>query len=142
MSLKKLLARMQILQKTNRAEKAMASSMLAVTNERIFRDGKDSKGASLGNYSLPYLKQRIKQGYPASRKIILQATGQMAQDFSVITGNKTVGLGFKNTGENGPLDKSEWVEDTYNTKIFAHTEQEKELANKLFSEEVNKILNG
>lgn len=139
MSLKNLLARMQILQKTNRAEKAMASSMLAVTNERIFREGKDSKGASLGNYSLPYLKQRIKQGYPASRKIILQATGQMAQDFSVITGQKNVGLGFKNSAN---ADKSEWVEDTYNTTIFVHTEQEKELANQLFSEEVNKILNG
>ena len=139
MSLKKLLARMQILQKTNRAEKAMASSMLAVTNERIFREGKDSKGASLGNYSLPYLKQRIKQGYPASRKIILQATGQMAQDFSVITGQETVGLGFKNSAN---ADKSEWVEDTYKTKIFAHTDQEIKIANDLFAKEVNKILNG
>ena len=139
MSLKKLLRNMRVLQMTNKAELSMASSMLQKTNERIFRDGKDSKGASLGNYSLPYLKTRIKNGYPASRKIILQASTDMAQGFSVMTGQKTVGLGFKNISD---FEKSEYVEATYKTKIFAHTEGEKKEVNRLFSEAVNRIING
>ena len=51
MSLKKLIARMNILQKTNRMEVAVATSMVAITADRIFNEGRAADGQSLGTYS-------------------------------------------------------------------------------------------
>ena len=139
MSLKTLIKRMNVLQKTNKMERAVATSMLTITNERIFDKGKDASNSSLGNYSLGYLKQRVKDNYPNSRKVILQSTRQMVNDFSVISTGQTLGLGFKNQFN---ADKSGWVEETYNTKIFEHTPQELKSLSSLMEKEVKKILNG
>ena len=117
----------------------MATSMLATTSERIFQKGLDAKNTEIGKYTIPYVKERVKEGYSPSRKVILQNTRQMVNDFSVITGKESVGLGFKNQFN---ADKSGYVEDTYNAEIFKHTESEEDLAIKLFNTEVKKIING
>lgn len=130
---------MKVLQKTNKMELAVATSMLAVTSDRIFTQGKDANNSEIGNYSKGYLKQRQKEGYSSSKKVILQATRQMVNDFSVISNSNSLGLGFKNQFN---ADKSEWVEDTYDKDIFKHTQEEKDTLNKLVDKEVSKILNG
>jgi len=152
---------MNVLQKTNKMERAVATSMLTITNERIFDKGKDASNSSLGNYSDGYMSQRKKANYPSNTKIILQglertpkgtrqnpnkrgtttykATGEMENDFSVISTGQTLGLGFKNQFN---ADKSGWVEETYDTKIFEHTPQELKSLSSLMEKEVKKILNG
>lgn len=139
MSLKSILKKMRILEKTKRLETAIATTMLAVTADRIFTQGKDASGNDIGTYSPGYIKQRRKNNYPSSSKVILQATRQMANDWSVIGTDNGVGLGFKNA-ENA--NKSEYVEDTYNKDIFKHTKDELTLLDKVKDKEVKKILNG
>ena len=139
MSLERTLKRLQILAKTNRAELAMASDMLVITNDRIFTNGLDANGSGIGTYSAAYIKQRQKDNYPNSSKVILQATTQMVNDFSVINNGKQLGLGFKNSFN---AEKSEWVESTYKKDIFSSTKNEASTAVKLFDEQVTRILNG
>ena len=139
MSLERTLKRMQILAKTNRAELAMVASMKATITARIFEKGLDANNSSIGTYTPSYIKQRQKQNYPNSSKVILQATKQMLSDWSIINTGKRLGLGFKNSFN---AEKSEWVESTYKTEIFSSTKDEAKLAVKIFSEEVTKIING
>ena len=60
---------MNVLIKTNQLERIVATSMLAATADRIFNEGQDAKGSQIGEYSKGYLKQRVKDNYPNSRKI-------------------------------------------------------------------------
>lgn len=138
MSLEKLLQRMTVLSKTNVLERSVATSMLAVTSNRIFSQGK-AQDESTETYSKEYIKQRVRDGYPSSSKVIFQATRQMANDFSVINNGNDLGLGFKNQSN---ADKSEWVEATYEKPVFAHTSNELKLIDQLVGKEVKKILNG
>lgn len=137
MSLEKLLQRMTVLNKTNVLERRVATTMLGVTADRIFTQGK-AQDESTETYSKEYIKQRVRDGYPASSKVIFQATRQMANDFSVINQGNEIGLGFKNQTN---ADKSEWVEATYEKSVFAHTNGELALIDKLVDKEVQKILN-
>ena len=139
MSLEALLSRMNELNKTNKIELLVATSMLASTADRIFTQGKDSNNSQIGTYSKEYLKQRRRDNYPNSAKVILQATRQMANDWSIVNSVQDIGLGFKNQ-ENA--DKSGWVEGTYNKPIFDHTKDELKLVNELFTKAANKAING
>lgn len=130
---------MNVLAKTNVIERTVASSMLATTADRIFGQGKDASNTQIGTYSLGYQKTRIRKGYPNSTNVILQATTQMANDWSVIQSGQGLGLGFKNQTN---ADKSGWVEETYSKNIFAHTDQEKKVINALVQKTVSKIING
>jgi hypothetical protein len=118
-------------------ELSVATSMLAVTADRIFSQGNDAANSQIGDYSLGYLKTRVKNNYPSSRKVILQATRQMANDFSVISSGRVLGLGFKNKAN---AEKSEWVEATYKKDIFRHTNGEKDTLGKLVDSEIKRIL--
>lgn len=159
--MKDLIKKMNDLLRTNKMERIVATTMLAATKERIFDNGKDADGNGLGNYSDGYLAIRRKTSWGGDPKIILQgvdrtpkgtranpnkrgttkykATGQMFQDWSVIPSGDSVGLGFKNK-ENA--EKSEYVEKTYNKKIFSHTKEELELLDKVFQKEIKNILKG
>jgi hypothetical protein len=161
MSLERLLRQMTILAKTNRAELAMVNDMLVITTDRIFTNGLDANGSSIGTYSDGYMKLRKKVNYGGSTKVILQgldgkpkgsrsnpvkrgtvnyqSTGQMFQDFSVINKGKKLGLGFKNSFN---AEKSEWVEATYKKSIFKSTKDEASRAVEIFEANVIKILNG
>ena len=101
--------------------------------KRIFDDGKDASGAEIGEYTTGYVRTRERAGLGSSDKVILQFTGQMRNDFSVIENNGTLGHGFKNTAN---FDKSEWVEETYDKEIFKFTEEEE----RLFTDLLNKKL--
>ena len=137
MSLEKLIAKMNILAKTNKMELSVATSMLAATADRIFSQGKDATESEIGTYSKGYLKTRARKNYPSSTKVILQATRQMVNDWHVINNDKELGLGFINQTN---ADKSGWVESTYGKDIFKHSKKELTLLNKLLDKEIKKIL--
>jgi hypothetical protein len=109
-----------------------------MTDQRIFRDGIDTNGQLIGVYSPEYQKQRRRENYPTSRKVILQATSQMANDykFLVLPGNN-YGSGFSN---NFNFNKSIWVEQTYNKSIFALTKSEEKKLEKMLDKEISKLL--
>jgi len=130
---------MNALAKTNKMEVSVATSMLAVTADRIFVQGKDADNTEIGTYSPGYLKTRIRKNYPSSNKVILQAERQMVNDWSVINTEEALGLGFKNQFN---ADKSGWVEETYDKPIFKHTQDELDTLQKLLDKEVKRILNG
>lgn len=135
--MKSLVAKMRALEKTNKFEVSIATSMLAITSDRIFKQGKDADNTPIGNYSKSYLKKRIKSGYPSSRQVILQATRQMVNDFSVISTGSSLGLGFKNQAN---AEKSEYVESTYSKDIFKHTKSELDSLQGLIDKGIKKAL--
>ena len=139
MSLTSLISRMNVLRDTSRLERMVAVQMLQQVKSRIFDQGKDSNGGQIGNYSDAYMKQRRAKNYPSSTQVILQATGAMLSDFSVVNASDEIGLGFKNSVNS---IKAEAVERTYNKDIFKLTDEETKNAHKIVEIEVNKILNG
>ena len=139
MSLKSLIVKMNALAKTNKLEASVATTMLAITADRIFDQGKDADNSQIGTYSKGYLKTRVKDNYPSSSKVILQATRQMANDWSVINNGEALGLGFKNQFN---ADKSGWVEEAYDKAIFSHTKDELNILQKVLDKEIKRVLNG
>ena len=139
MSLDNLIKKMNVLAKTDRLERSIASTMQAITADRIFTQGKDASNQQIGEYSEAYLKQRVKKGYPRSKKVILQAERDMVNDWSVIVSGKSLGLGFKRSGN---ADKSEWVEQTYKKDIFKHTKQELDIIDRIIQRELNRLFGG
>ena len=127
--------------KTDQVERFVATSMLATTADRIFNKGlaADNTLISEKGYSVEYMKQRRRMNYPNSSKVILQATRQMANDWSVISTGNELGLGFKNSAN---ADKSHWVEDTYDKEIFEHTDQENKEIDLLIGKKIKQLLNG
>ena len=105
---------------------------------RIFDEGKDANNSQIGEYSDAYVKQRQKKGLGSSKKVILEFTGQMRNDFLLIQDGSNFGSGFTNEN-NG--NKSEWVEDTYDKTIFDLTDQEEQLLEALINERVEQTLN-
>ncbi len=139
MSLKQLVKTMNVLAKTNKLELVVASTMLAVTADRIFAQGRAADGNEIGTYSKGYLKTRVKDNYPNSSKVILQATRQMVNDWSVVNTGDAIGLGFKNQAN---ADKSGWVEETYDKTIFDHTKDELGVLQKVIDKTIKEVLNG
>jgi hypothetical protein len=133
-NLQRKLAKAQCLAKAEQRTYVVLHQKLV---ERIFQRGLDAGNARIGLYSDGYLKRRQKMNYPASRKVILQATTQMLDDFKVIPDATGWGHGFSND-ENA--NKSRYVEETYNKSIFELTgEEEKFLFDKL-NKEINKCI--
>lgn len=122
--------------KTDQLERSVALSVHASITDRIFNKGKSASNTNIGNYSSGYIKARVKRNWGSSRKVILQLTGQMKNDFSVIKEGDDYGSGFKNV-KNG--QKSRWVEETYKKSIFSPTKKEEKLANKLYAAGVKRI---
>ena len=139
MSLKQLVKTMNVLAKTNKLELVVASTMLVVTADRIFAQGQAKDNSQIGTYSAGYLKTRVKNNYPNSSKVILQATRQMVNDWSVVNTGNAIGLGFKNQVN---ADKSGWVEETYGKPIFDHTESELGVLQKVIDKTIKEVLNG
>jgi hypothetical protein len=105
---------------------------------RIFDQGKDSKDRAIGEYSEPYVKRRAKAGRGSSKKVILEWTGQMRNDFHLIEQGGKFGSGFLNDFN---ADKSEWVESTYKKDIFEASKKEEKDIEIIYQKEVNRILN-
>lgn len=111
------------------------------TDRRIFRDGIDANSKLIGIYSKSYQKTRRRKAYPISRKVILQATGQMVNDYKfLVLPDGNYGSGFSNTKN---FDKSEWVEDTYEYKrdgIFGLTVNEEKSIDVRMEKELTRFL--
>ena len=120
--------------RTDKLDRRVLTSMLAVTTDRIFTKGLASSGGTIGRYSDQYTKARGKKGLSGG-KVILQFTQQMRNDFSVVVEGKEIGLGFKNSFN---TDKSHFVEKTYKKDIFDHTKKEEKLRDKLYGKAVER----
>ena len=93
------------------------------TDKRIFKQGNAADGSKIGTYTKSYVKYgRKKEGWGLSRKVILQLTGQMHNDYVfLVLSNGNYGSGFNNDIN---FDKSEFVEATYKKPVFALTKTE------------------
>jgi hypothetical protein len=94
----------------------VAFGLIDKMTQRIHNEGRGSDGAAIGTYSNSYLKQR--QRPPLNRtgdtKIIVSATRELENDWSVIATQKGYGIGFKNPFN---LQKLRWVEQGQGKKI-------------------------
>lgn len=102
--------------------------------KRIFDEGKDDKNALIGEYTESYIRTRERRGLGSDPKVILQFTGQMRNDFLLISDRNQFGSGFTNQAN---ADKSFWVEETYDKTIFNLTDQEEKLLFDLLNERID-----
>jgi len=122
--------------RTNKVDREVLTSMLAVTTNRIFTKGLASSERKIAKkYSDQYIKTRSKERGLSGRKVILQFTQQMKNDFSVIVERNLIGLGFKNSFN---TEKSHFVEKTYKKDIFEHTKKEEKLIDKLHGKAIER----
>lgn len=105
---------------------------------RIFDQGKDSNEQQIGEYSDAYIKVRQRKGLGTNKKVILEFTGQMRNDFRLLEQSDQFGSGFSNQNN---ADKSRWVEETYSKQIFDLTEAEQKLLEDLLDKKVNDSIN-
>lgn len=125
--------------RTDKMDRAVLLTVHQQVLDRIFEKGQDANKSQIGTYSESYIKQRVKNNWPRSRKVILQATRQMVQDFSLITiARGKYGSGFKNS-INGK--KRRWLEKKYSKKIFELTNDELALIPKLYEEALRRYFN-
>lgn len=119
--------------------RTVSISMLPVIKERIHVEGKAASGNSIGTYTNAYLKLRqTKLNRTADSDVILSATRQMENDFTVVATAKGYGLGYNNSLN---FDKAKWLEDKYKKKVFGLTEAEREQVLEVAKFESAKILN-
>ena len=105
---------------------------------RIFDKGQDANGKEIGEYSDAYVKTRERRGLGNNKKVILQFTGQMRNDYQLINQSGQWGSGFLNQAN---ADKSFWVEQTYEKSIFDLTEGEELLLQQLLDKKIDNTLN-
>ena len=72
-------------------------------------------------------------------KVVVSLTRQLENDYAVIGTTTGWSIGFNNKIN---YQKAEWVEKTYNKKIFKFTPEEREKAKEKINREVQKIING
>jgi hypothetical protein len=131
--IKKLISEINRNVLSDRIDRKVLSAVHSQTAIRIFSEGKNANGASLGVYSKGYQRLRDKKGM--STKVNLQFTGQMLKDYALrVEGVNEYGSGFANSTN---FDKSEWVEATYNVPIFELTKDEEKLLEQLYEKELS-----
>lgn len=116
----------------------VAFGVIDLMTKRIHIDGKAEDDSAIGNYSSGYLALRQKSySRSADKKVIISLTRQLENDWSVIATPKGYGIGFLNPHN---FDKSQWVELTYEKKIFSLSVSEEKYAldyiNELVSEAI------
>ena len=129
--LKELAGRMLTLQQADSLLRAISTTMLAQTKDRIHEFGLNAAGSKIGTYSNRYLELRKKPvaeggANDSDPNIRLTFTGQMQNDYSIVEISDTeYGLGFQNQFN---AQKADWVENTYaqGGKIYALTDTELE----------------
>lgn len=152
-----LMDQLDKLTKENTVLLAVGNSMLAVTKERIFENGLDAEGNSIGSYStkpISISRKRqprqtrstyFKEGYKQFKKEIgfdpnkvnLVMSGQMRDDWSVIhLGNNQIGLGFRNELNSKKADGNE---ERFGKEIFSHSKEEDEILDKVFEAELDRV---
>lgn len=152
-TLKRQVARMM---QTDRIMVPALSTVLASQKKRIFEAGKDGNSSKIGTYSTRPIsiarkdqarntgKTYFKGGYREYHSLIgkgttvnLRNTDQMRMDYGVhILGGNQYGLGFNNEFN---FQKSEWNEKKYGKEIFAESDAEGRLLQRVVEFELNKI---
>jgi len=118
--------------------RASAMAVMPELRERIHVDGKDSKGAEIGEYSNSYLKLRQKKyNRTSSRTVIASLTRQLENSYILSADEKGYNIGVAT-----PLSeqKIQWLTDKYGL-IWELTEAEKTIAFNAAIQQTNKILN-
>lgn len=117
----------------------VAFDLIALMTDRIHDQGKAADGSQIGEYSNSYLKLREKNKRGPDKKIVVSFTRQLENDWAVIPTPNGYGIGFNNQFNK---QKSEWVEQQKNKKIFKLSAQERAEAVLSIREQVKKLLNG
>ena len=137
-NLDELIRRTKRLSLHKKVTERVLQTIHVMTDQRIFRDGIDANSKLIGVYSKGYQKTRRREGYPISKKVILQATSQMVNDYKfLVLPDGNYGSGFSNTAN---FKKSFWVEDTYDTLIFDLTQSEEKKLDAIMEKELSKFL--
>jgi len=116
----------------------VATELIHMMTERIHQKGLASDGGQIGTYSSGYMRTREKYNRGKDTKVIIALTSQLENDWAVIATDKGYGIGFLNPHN---FDKSQWVEATYQKKIFQLTEAESQYAKERFDELIKDALN-
>lgn len=118
-----------------------ALSLTAVIKDRIFVQGKDSKGTQIGTYTPAYIKYaRKKAGRGTDNKVIISLTRQLENGMAprrLETGEVGYGI-FLRSDED--MQKARWCEETYRKPIFAPTAEERALVIQIADEYIAKHL--
>ena len=136
----RLVAKLQAVNDPNgpvrdRMLRQVASDTAAQVTYRIHTEGKNSNDTPIGEYSSKYLKIREKNNRGTNPKVILSLTGQMENDFGIVSNSANkYGLGFKNSLN---ADKAEWLQE--GTKSGQVKEHER-IINRKSDKSINKIL--
>ena len=139
MAFEALISQMKALSSDQVITKVLITVHQQVTT-RAFDAGKDANNTDIGEYSDKYIKTRQKKGLGTSRKVVLEFSGQMRNDFLLKNqGSNVWTSGFSNEAN---FDKSEFVEETYKKEIFKLSNNEEKLIDELISNETKRILNG
>jgi hypothetical protein len=118
--------------------RASAMAVMPELRERIHVDGKDSKGAEIGEYSNSYLKLRQKKyNRTSSKTVIASLTRQLENSYILSADEKGYNIGVAT-----PLSeqKIQWLTDKYGL-IWELTEAEKTITFNAAIQQTNKILN-
>lgn len=141
---------------SERAGLAATNSVFVAQKKRIFQDGKAVNGTEIGQYSTKPIsvskknqprntgKTRFSGGYREYKSMIgqgtkvnLRLTDQMMMDLgTTVIGPKEWGIGFNNEFN---AKKSGWNEEHFKKDIFATSDEEDDIWEKVFEFELNKI---
>lgn len=120
----------------DRIDRKVLSAIQTQLDIRIFKEGKYKSGREFGDYSEEYQKLRARKSINETVKVNLQFTGQMRKDFKLkVLGKNQYGSGFDNVAN---FDKSEWLEALYRGIIFELSEEEEELLEQLYAQEIER----
>ena len=124
----------------NKIARLQASTLLAQMRRRIHVNGQDADGNLIGTYTPGYVKyKRAKAVRREGSKVVLSLTRTMENAMVDVPLDDGAGIGYATAEQ---LQKSKWCEETYGKKIFAPTEQERQLLDEVAQDYVNKVLNG
>jgi hypothetical protein len=133
---KAIAERLKLLKDPEYLLRPVAFGLIDKMTQRIHNEGRASDGGEIGQYSNSYLKQRQRKplNRTADSKIIVSATRQLENDWSVIATQKGYGIGFKNAFN---LQKMRWVEQGQGKKIGDLTPDEEKYAIEYLNELVS-----
>ena len=119
--------------------RAAATAVMPEIRERIHVDGKNEKGAEIGEYSLSYLKLRQrKYNRTSDSKVVASLTRQLENSYILgVVGKESYGISVAT-----PLsfDKIKWLTEKYG-EVWMLTENEQKIAFDAAASQAIKVLN-
>lgn len=124
------------------AKKGQVKNAGVFTKRRVtaFTQEDDETVTSANKFVKTEFEKKARPNYnrTSDTKVIISLTRQLENDYTVIATEKGYGIGFKNSHN---FQKSQWVQMTYNKRIFDLTKEEEQYAvdyiNDLAGEAIN-----